>query len=225
MAFDNTSPLIYFNSEVKKYVNADRALPEAAGGPAVTVVALYNSANGNIMDLSGLTATANSNTATVTSGSPIMGVTNTGIIQFLQMNSNNILKVDTGSLSSPILASVTTAPPSYSNGTTNSVSMDTGGNIRTISGAASSANLFSVACNTTSATLFNANTSSKSRVIVNENSANATLYIAYAATANATSYTYAIYPNYTWAPDFRYTGVISGFLSTGTGSARCTELI
>lgn len=80
----------------------------------------------------------------------------------------------------------------------------------------------SAAANTTSAVLIAGNVNRKGVVIVNE--ANATLYIAFANTANNSAYTYPVYANGVFEMVHKWTGPISGILSTGTGAIRITEI-
>lgn len=142
MSFSNTAPLSYSQSEVVKYIDAQRGVAESIGGPAVRIVGLYSPATNDIYD-----PRPASNTATITA----------------------------------------------------------------------------VAANTTSATFLSANTARKSCVISNPSAA--TLYLRYGTgTANSTNWTYAVYTGGVFEMNFIWTGAITGFLSTGTGTIQVTEL-
>lgn len=85
------------------------------------------------------------------------------------------------------------------------------------------ATIATVAVSTTSAVLAAANAARRRLSVTNES--NSTLYIAFAATATATAYTIPLAKGQTWEGVLNdYTGVVSGILAAGTGSARVTEV-
>lgn len=83
------------------------------------------------------------------------------------------------------------------------------------------ATLANVSTSTSSATLQASNAARRSVIIVNDSLV--TLYVKYGSTASATSYTYQLQAGETLREDL-YTGIVTGILSSTTGTARVTEL-
>ncbi len=84
-----------------------------------------------------------------------------------------------------------------------------------------SASLARVATSTTAATLLASNASRKEAVIVNESAA--VLYVKFGTAASATDYTYQVAAGLQVIED-KYTGLISGALASGSGTAQVTEV-
>ena len=100
-------------------------------------------------------------------------------------------------------------------------SLDSRGRIYTTSGydTPTTAN---VATSTSNATLSAADVTLGGRAIANDSAA--ILYVKFGATASSTSYTVAMAAGAYYEVPFWYRGRIDGILSTGTGSARVTEV-
>ena len=87
----------------------------------------------------------------------------------------------------------------------------------------STATITEVATSTTNATLVALNTSRRGAVIANDSAS--TLYVKFGTTASATSWTYQVAPGQHLELPFPvYTGRIDGILSSGSGTARVTEM-
>jgi len=95
------------------------------------------------------------------------------------------------------------------------------GNAMPIRIVASSSSVNAVSTSGTSATLASASSGRLRIVIVNDSSA--TLYVKYGTTASSSDWTVKLAPDSTLDED-AYTGRIDAVLSTGTGTARVTEL-
>jgi len=79
------------------------------------------------------------------------------------------------------------------------------------------------ATSTTVATLKAANTARKGLTVYNEGTA--LLYVNLGPGASATNYTYAMPANAYYEVPYGYTGIVTGMLATGSGSAQITELV
>jgi hypothetical protein len=95
------------------------------------------------------------------------------------------------------------------------------GNAMPIRTVASSSSVSAVSTSGTSATLASASAGRLRIIVVNDSSA--TLYVKYGTTASASDWTVKLAPDSTLDED-AYTGRIDAILSTGTGTARVTEL-
>ena len=95
------------------------------------------------------------------------------------------------------------------------------GNAMPVRTVASSSSVNAVSTSGTSATLASASSGRLRIVIVNDSSA--TLYVKYGTTASSSDWTVKLAPDSTLDED-AYTGRIDAVLSTGTGTARVTEL-
>lgn len=86
-----------------------------------------------------------------------------------------------------------------------------------------SATLTNVAISTTTAVLLPANAARRKFHI--HNAASKDLYVAFDATATTSAFTFVVPSNSHYESDINdYTGVISGILIAGSGSARITEI-
>jgi hypothetical protein len=95
------------------------------------------------------------------------------------------------------------------------------GNAMPVRTVASSSSVNAVSTSGTSATLASASSGRLRIIVVNDSSA--TLYVKYGTTASAVDWTVKLAPDSTLDED-AYTGRIDAVLSTGTGTARVTEL-
>ena len=95
------------------------------------------------------------------------------------------------------------------------------GNAMPIRMVASSSSVNAVSTSGTSATLASASAGRLRIIVVNDSSA--TLYVKYGTTASSSDWTVKLAPDSTLDED-AYTGRIDAVLSTGTGTARVTEL-
>lgn len=95
------------------------------------------------------------------------------------------------------------------------------GNAMPVRTVASTSSVNAVSTSGTSATLASASGGRLRIVIVNDSSA--TLYVKYGTTASSSDWTIKLAPDSTLDED-AYTGRIDAVLSTGTGTARVTEL-
>jgi hypothetical protein len=95
------------------------------------------------------------------------------------------------------------------------------GNAMPIRTVASSSSVNAVSTSGTSATLASASAGRLRIIVVNDSSA--TLYVKYGTTASSIDWTVKLAPDSTLDED-AYTGRIDAVLSTGTGTARVTEL-
>jgi hypothetical protein len=95
------------------------------------------------------------------------------------------------------------------------------GNAMPVRTVASSSSVSAVSTSGTSATLASASSGRLRIIVVNDSSA--TLYVKYGTTASASDWTVKLAPDSTLDED-AYTGRIDAILSTGTGTARVTEL-
>jgi hypothetical protein len=95
------------------------------------------------------------------------------------------------------------------------------GNAMPVRTVASSSSVNAVSTSGTSATLASASAGRLRIIVVNDSSA--TLYVKYGTTASASDWTVKLAPDSTLDED-AYTGRIDAVLSTGTGTARVTEL-
>jgi hypothetical protein len=95
------------------------------------------------------------------------------------------------------------------------------GNAMPVRTVASSSSVNAVSTSGTSATLASASAGRLRIIVVNDSSA--TLYVKYGTTASSSDWTVKLAPDSTLDED-AYTGRIDAVLSTGTGTARVTEL-
>lgn len=88
--------------------------------------------------------------------------------------------------------------------------------------AAANAAVSGAPMTTSSATILAANNDRKGFKIFNE--ANDYLYVKFGTAASPTSFTNRLDPYELWEREDGYTGIITGALASGTGTARATEL-
>lgn len=100
MAFSNTAPLSYAQGDVVKYVNAQRGVSDDVGGPALTVIGLFNPNNSDVFDPSIGANTATSTRITANTTSQQIAAANTnrkGMYLVNELGSNTTILVKFGS--------------------------------------------------------------------------------------------------------------------------------
>lgn len=144
-----------------------------------------------------------------------------------------------GQLGALSMGAVTTAPPTYTSGQTDPLSLTPAGALRvdgsavtqpvsfsgtitTTSNKASTATTTRVATSAVAVTLLAANANRKKLIITTETGANN--YVAFGSTASATNYSYDLVQTAT-LEDIVWTGSVSLIRATGTGNVQVTELV
>jgi hypothetical protein len=139
------------------------------------------------------------------------------------MADNTTLNPGTGGdvISTDDLGSVKVQRVKVQIGTDGSAADVYAGNAMPVRIVASTSSVNAIATSGTSATLASASSARLRIVIVNDSSA--TLYVKYGATASSVDWTVKLAPDSMLDED-AYTGRIDAVLSTGSGTARVTEL-